>query len=1004
MRGTDFGGLAKNRRRGVLHALLAFAVSVLVAVQAGDSRAQQSAGGAIQQLTGLSNITPDQMRDLFNGQGLGGMSATTLPQTTILEPTAPSNPALPSSRLEEIMSARAGVRLKQFGYEQMGVGMPVALPEVGGLQDDYVLGPGDEIDVTLRGQDNSQYQVMVDRDGNVVLPRISPVPAAGRRFGDFRSQLLAAIHNAYTATEAYVSVGTLRQINVMVAGEIANPGVRTLTGLSTPIDAILVSGGIKKTGSLRNVKLIHQGKTITIDLYAYLTTGVAPRNITLADGDRIVVPPLGRVVAAAGWLRRPGIYEMPPGQSALSVRSLTDLAGGVELRGSYRLALLRIEDDGQTELVPVTTDDEAVRDGEILMAVPGADQVVDRAMLAGGTPLAGSYSIKNGTRLSDVLKAPGALGVSPYTVFGIISRRDPRTYLRTLIAFSPIAALSGEFDPTLVSGDIVRVFSMRESRMLSQSLMIFAAQKQREEELTRNPYLASNNALPDGASANSQIEAVQAANAQQGITYTGPGGGIVNSPSASLPPAGMEKSLLESGNMPEGLASQNPGYSPSVPSNEQADPISAGVPNMSDAQSNPELANTLQRYQANAAPSGEAASLPEPTGMMQSPSLAPNFEEQTAPVGSTPLNLEVTTLSQLADQLDVDPVVLLNFLADHQVTLDGAVRGPGSYVIGPGINLHDLVMVAGGTVGWADRSGVELISTDINQESGSAITIRKNLPLSETTLADYIVKPRDEFRFREVFADTGLGSVTLEGEVRFPGTYQIIRGEHLLDLLKRAGGLTDVAYPYGTIYLRRSVAALEEDEFRRSANELEDQLLAAMGRSTTSTRADPTAFVAAQSLVQTLRKQKGLGRISVTADPVILSTKPNQDPLLEPGDVVYIPQRPSTISVLGEVLQPGTYTYKASLTAEDYLDKAGGFSQFADDSLTYIILPDGSAEKLDRSWLPSAGQTLPPGSVIVVPRDIAPFSWQDFAINASQIFSQLAIAGASLAVLSTNIK
>jgi protein involved in polysaccharide export with SLBB domain len=388
----------------------------------------------------------------------------------------------------------------------------------------------------------------------------------------------------------------------------------------------------------------------------------------------------------------------------------------------------------------------------------------------------------------------------------------------------------------------------------------------------------------------------------------------------------------------------------------------------------------------------------------QQQTLAPNLEQPVPNAGVTPLNTEVCSLRQMAQQLDVDVIVLLNFLADHEVTLDGAVRGPGGYIIGPGVNLHDLVMVAGGTARWADQSGVELTTTNVDQVSGSATTVRRNLQLTEATLANYVIRPRDELRFRQVFTDAGLGSVTLGGEVRFPGEYKIIRGEHLLDLLKRAGGLTDVAYPYGAIYLRKSVAALEEEQFRRSADQLENSLLAAVAHTNAQTRADSNVFTSAQGLVQTLRTQKGLGRISIVADPAVLSVKPGENPLLEPGDVIYIPQHPSTVSVLGEVLQPGSFTYNRKLTAADYLSKAGGYSGFADDSLTYIILPDGSAERYETSWLPNGGQSIPPGSVIVVPRDIAPFSWQDFSINASQIFSQLAVAGASLAVLTTNLK
>lgn len=970
-------GRAPGHVRRIVAALL---LAGLAFLQAGGTAAQQAPNASLQ------NLTPEQLQQLLAGQAanslqreLQGVESGNM----ILEPTAPEATALPQSRLEQILSARVGVTLKQFGYDQLGVGRPVNLPQVGAVQDDYILGPGDEIVVTMRGQDNSEHRVAVDRDGNVVLPRISPIAAVGRTLGDFRAQLLSEIHSAYMATEAYVTIGRLRQISVMVAGEVGSPGVRILTGLSTPVDALLVSGGIKKSGSLRNVRLIHQGRTISLDLYSYLTAGAISHQITLGDGDRIVVPPLTKIVAVAGWVRRPGIYELLPGQSGTSVAALSVLAGGIEVRGRYRIGILRVQSDGQTQLAPMTSQSNIVRDGEILLVLPGADQVVDRATLAGGTALAGSYWIKAGTHLSDVLKAPGALGRSPYTVFGIISRRDSRTYLRSLIAFSPIAVLAGENDPPLASDDIVRVFSMREGRLLSQSVTQFAANKQYQEELTRNPF-----AVAPAQSLTPQNGQQQAATGGTNPAASNDQSVTGQLPSTASAPAAL---ALQAANATAGGNGQSAAtnQAPNSTAPNQAAPGSTSSPTPPNGTTNPwdTLADISQRRD-------EAQPLAPPPA---------NYEQEVSAPGTVPLNSEVTTLQELAVQLDVDTTVLLNFLSDHQVTLDGAVRGPGSYVVGPGINLHDLVMVAGGTARWADESGVELTSTNVDQATGNAVTIRKTLPLNEATLAKYTIKPHDELRFRQVYTVTGLDPVTLEGEVRFPGQYKIVRGEHLLDLLKRAGGLTDVAYPYGTVFLRQSIAALEEESFRRVADQVENQLLAAMSRptiGTQNTRLDPTAFTALQGFVQTLRTQKGLGRMSVTADPNVLAAHPNENPLLEPGDVIYIPQRPSTVSVLGEVLQPGSYTHRQNLTPNDYLAKAGGYSAYADGSLTYIILPDGSAEKLDQSWLPFNSRSLPPGSVIVVPRDIAPFDWTDILLDSTQIFSQLAIAGASLAVIS----
>src|SRR3984957_13642473 len=291
-------------------------LAALVSSQILEVRAQNASSGQ------LPDITPAQVEQILGGQGRtvqpSGQMPMVQPETTILEPTALPVQSSRPSRVEQILSARAGVALSLFGYDELGSGRPVSLPQMGGVQDSYILGPGDETVVTLRGQENSEYRVIVDRDGRVALPRLSPFEVAGRSLGDFRQMVADAVRRAFPSTESYATIGRLREISVLVAGEVGSPGVRTLTGLSTPLDAILVSGGIKKTGSLRDVRLIHQGRSITIDFYSVLATGASSRAITLADGDRIFVPQLTRVVAAAGWFRRPAIYELPPGQSAIS--------------------------------------------------------------------------------------------------------------------------------------------------------------------------------------------------------------------------------------------------------------------------------------------------------------------------------------------------------------------------------------------------------------------------------------------------------------------------------------------------------------------------------------------------------------------------------------------------------------------------------------------------------------------------------------------------------------
>ena len=413
-------------------------------------------------------VSADQLQQLMQGRSTNGQigsQAAQLPTATVLTPVPSFRPILPPSRLEQILSRRAGVNLRQFGYEQLGVGQTVTIPQVGAIANDYVLGPGDTIIVDLRGQVNAEYRVPVTRSAQVVLPKLAPIQAAGRTLGAFKSDLDAAVKRAFVATDAYITLGQLRQVSVMVVGDVANPGTRIVTGLSTPVDAILLSGGIKKTGSLRNVELIRDGHVTHIDLYDLLTQNGAAKPITLADGDRILVPPLGPTVAVTGWVRRPGIYELAPGEQAISVRSLVSLAGGLEVRGAYRLSVLRVTPSGQSRMTQASLS-SPVRDSDILYVKPAANQSVNRGMLAAGQALSGAFPITHRTTLSEIIRAPGALGDTPYTLIGLISRRDPKTYLRRLIAFSPVSVLNGRSDMILHSDDIVKVFSMDEFEMV----------------------------------------------------------------------------------------------------------------------------------------------------------------------------------------------------------------------------------------------------------------------------------------------------------------------------------------------------------------------------------------------------------------------------------------------------------------------------------------------------------------------------------------------------------
>jgi protein involved in polysaccharide export with SLBB domain len=975
----------------------------------------------------------NSLEDILHAAQSGNQTSTQNGETTtrgeqpdlmVLQPQTSQRRQLRPSRLEEIMSRRAGATLHQYGYDQFGEGQTITVPRSGAVQDGYVLGSGDEIVISLRGQENSQYKTTVDREGRVLLPRLAPLTASGKTLGQFRTDLEAAVKQAYISTQAFVSLGRLRQISVMVAGDVANPGMRLVTGLSSPLDAILLSGGINKTGSLRNVKVIRDDRQITVDLYGLLSLHAHVAPILLTDGDRVVVPSLGSTVAVTGWVRHPGIYELAPGSKAVTVRSLLLLAGGLEVRGRYRESISHILSDGSASMAPTQSEGSLVRDGEVLFVQPAAQHTEQDATLAGNSPLAGPYSVGRATTLAEILKAPGALGSNPYILFGMIVRRDPVTLVRSLVPFSPVGVLTGRENLDLRSGDVVRIFSAKEAHLLMAVDDAFRTWLADSEQKAISPdtgakqiYNRYGEAIPR------PIDNERTEIAKLSAEMLGEGGLLIDRQAMSaraseyLPENGGRRAQGDRNVQSDQSTSTNNAANSQTILNDQsqfADQSTyAGDAGIADNQnynsnmSSPYIDNSQYPASAGNTPTQNGSGARDGSGnqarnLPYSQSVPPeNLQEEPFRPNVVPTNREVTTFGELSRQLDVDALVLIHFLMDNDVTVGGSVRGAGRYLVGPRVSLQDLVAAAGGTTAWTDENRLELVTTDVSPSTGQAHTSRQLLKGNPQTLASYMLRPHDEVRFNPVYTDVGAGSVQIRGQVRYPGRYDIERGERLSELLLRAGGLTDVAYPYGTVFLRKSDAATERAGFQRAAQEMQDAVFAGMTR-LGSDKISPDAVTAMRGLISDLRNATALGRISVVADPALLIAHPSRDPLLESGDVIYLPQRPSTVTVLGQVMHSGSFVFDAKESASEYIDQAGGYGQFADKSLTYVILPDGSSRAVESSWLSIGSDVIPPGSTIVVPRDMSPIDLRQIISDTAGILGQLALAAASLAVLSHN--
>src|SRR6185437_14063466 len=249
-----------------------------------------------------------------------------------------SNPYADVPSLYDLYSqySRQPAQLQRFGMDifENGTGnfdqLPMDLP----AGPDYVLGPGDGVNIDLWGSVSQRLHRVVDREGRLSLPEIGSLQVAGHSLGDVQQMIQTALRTQFRQLEADVSLDRLRAIRIYVVGDVQRPGAYDVSSLSTPLNALYQAGGPTSRGSMRIVKHYRGNQLIeTVDLYDLLLHGVQSGMQRLESGDTILVPPVGQQVTIEGMVRRPAIYELS-GEKSLS--DVLQLAGGVLPSGTLR--------------------------------------------------------------------------------------------------------------------------------------------------------------------------------------------------------------------------------------------------------------------------------------------------------------------------------------------------------------------------------------------------------------------------------------------------------------------------------------------------------------------------------------------------------------------------------------------------------------------------------------------------------------------------------------------
>jgi len=392
-------------------------VTILITILSFSALAIQPTSQQIEQFKRMSPAEQSGLAKQFGvevPQGATNQAIVAIQETTVSPRTATESAVPTSQKTSKALAGKSD--LMPFGYD-LFAGNPTSFTPINDIpvSSGYLLGSGDSLKVNLYGKENLSYELAIDQEGMVYLPDLGPLSLAGLSFAEAKQQLINTIDQKMIGVKASISMGQLRSIRVFVLGEAHLPGSYVVSSLSTITNALVLSGGVSTSGSLRNVQLKRRGKLIqTLDLYDLLLKGDTSNDAQLKSGDVVFIPPVELTVSIQGEVRRPAIYEINKGDSA---KQLITLAGGLLSTAQPSLTKIkRISTNDKRLLLDIdlTQANKSVKiqNGDNVY-IPANLGILNGVVTVSGNALRpGIQSWQQGVRISDIIEA---VGLSPNT-------------------------------------------------------------------------------------------------------------------------------------------------------------------------------------------------------------------------------------------------------------------------------------------------------------------------------------------------------------------------------------------------------------------------------------------------------------------------------------------------------------------------------------------------------------------------------------------------------------
>ena len=340
-------------------------------------------------------------------------------------------PELEPTEFQRFIFQSTGRLLPRYGFNLFS-GVPSTFAPVDNIPvtPDYVVGPGDEIQIRVWGQIDGEHRVLVDRTGNINIPRVGTISVSGINIQDLQGFIRNAIARNFRNFDLSVNLGQLRSIQVFIVGQARRPGSYTVSSLSTLVSALFASGGPSGTGSMRRIQLKRGDKTITeFDIYDFLAKGDKSKDARLLPGDVIFIPPEGQLAAMSGSVKVPAIYEL---KNQASLGELIDLAGGLNTTAAgQKVVVERIEDRKVRRVDEFSLDltglARTVKDGDLISVLTISPKFDNAVTLRGNVAVPLRHPYREGMRISDLIPEKDALiATDYYTRRNLATRVMPR--------------------------------------------------------------------------------------------------------------------------------------------------------------------------------------------------------------------------------------------------------------------------------------------------------------------------------------------------------------------------------------------------------------------------------------------------------------------------------------------------------------------------------------------------------------------------------------------------